>query len=173
MKEGLIHLYHGEGKGKTTAAIGIAVRAAGNGLKVLFVQFMKGNETGELNVLGRVSGVTVFRSNKNLGFVSKMSEEEKQQLTDIHNEILGKVILVAEEYDMIVLDEVTYPCSYELINVDLLRQFIEKKPPQTELILTGRNPVQFMIDKADYITNMTCEKHPYESGITARKGIEF
>lgn len=172
----MIQVYCGDGKGKTTAAIGQLVRAAGNGWKVCFSQFMKGNDTGELEVLRRLSEVTIYRSDKNFGFYSRMTDEQKKELTDIHNQILNKLLQAVEQDEcrMIVLDEVTYPVTWGLLSDDRLKQLLKlAQTKDVEVVITGRNPADFMLETADYITEMKAVRHPYEKGVTARKGIEY
>lgn len=171
----MIHVYHGDGKGKTTAAIGLSIRAAGAGKRVVFAQFLKGSDTSELNVLKQVNEITILRNQKDLGFVFQMSEEQKKMLIEMHDETLNSVIRLIQnqEADMVVLDEITYVYNDRLINTDKLEQLIEQIPKTCELILTGRDPDAFFLNHADYITQMVCERHPYERKIPARKGIEF
>lgn len=175
----MIQLYTGDGKGKTTAAVGQAVRAAGDGYKVIFSQFMKGNDTGELHALGQLSNVEIIRSSRNFGFYSTLSDEEKSQLTAVHNEILHRLIGCAERKEafMIVMDEVTYPVRWGLIDVEGLKKLLvlagEKEKGAPEIILTGRDAADFLVNSADYITEMNCVRHPYENGIPARHGIEY
>lgn len=175
----MIQLYTGDGKGKTTAAIGQAVRAAGDGYKVIFSQFMKGNDSGELHALEQLQGVEIMRSSRNFGFYSTLSDEDKSQLTAVHNEILDRLIACAdrEEVFMIVMDEVTYPVKWGLIDIQRLKRLLalagEKGKNAPELILTGRDAADFIVNAADYITEMKCIRHPYEKGIPARHGIEY
>lgn len=171
----MIQLYTGEGKGKTTAAAGQALRAAGSGNRVIFAQFMKGNDTGELHSFEKIAGIRVLRSSKNFGFYSKMSAEDKEELTKIHNEILDELLKAAEEKscEMIILDEVTYPVNWGLLDIDRLKKLFDFSDFSHELVMTGREPAGFLKDSADYITEMKCVRHPFEKGITARKGIEF
>ena len=107
----MIQLYHGEGKGKTTAAVGGAIRAAGAGMQVVFGQFMKGNETAELAELKKIPNIDILRSDENFGFYFQMTEEQKKRLTDIHNQILEKMRQLAEQgkCDFLVMDELTFP----------------------------------------------------------------
>lgn len=175
----MIHLYTGEGKGKTTAAIGLSVRAVGRGLSVCFSQFMKGNDTGELYVLKNLPGVEILRSSKNFGFYSSMSEADKEELTKIHNHILDSLLEKAcsGTCQLIVMDELTYPVRWGLLNREKLDALLalgkEGDFRSTELVITGRNAEDFLKDAADYITQMECVRHPYERGIMAREGIEF
>lgn len=171
----MIHLYTGEGKGKTTAAIGQTIRAAGSGYRVVFAQFMKGNDSGELSILQELNGVTIVRSPKQFGFYDTLTGEQKQELTDIHNMILDELLAAVKNKhcEMIVLDEITYPVTWELIDIDKLKCLLTSAENGPELVLTGRNAEDFLIESADYITEMKCLRHPYEKGISARKGIEF
>lgn len=178
----MIQLYTGDGKGKTTAAVGQAVRAAGDGYRVIFSQFMKGNDTGELHALEQLPNVEIIRSDRSFGFYSTLSDEEKSQLTDVHNEILSRLLVCAErgEAFMIVMDEITYPVKWGLIDIVSLKRFLalagkrgEQGKNLPELILTGRDAADFIVNSADYITEMRCIRHPYEKGISARHGIEY
>lgn len=171
----MIQLYTGEGKGKTTAAIGQAVRAAGHGHHVIFAQFMKGNDTGELAVLNRIEEIRVIRSKKQFGFYHTLSEKEKEELTIIHNEILDELLKAAGEGNcrMIVLDEVTYPVNWGLLDALKLKKLLAFSDETKELVLTGRSPAEFLTESADYLTEMKCIRHPYEKGIMAREGIEI
>lgn len=171
----MLQVYMGDGKGKTTAAVGLAVRAAGQDMRVLFVQFMKGGASGEVSVLQKLPQVTVLRSEIDFPFFSKMTKLQKQQQTHIHNEMLQSVTEAAamHRYDMIILDEITYPCQYALIDAMRVKQLITTVCDTIEVVCTGREPQQWMLDKADYITCMQAVRHPYERGVTARKGIEY
>lgn len=176
MEKGLVHLYTGDGKGKTTAAVGLAVRAAGAGKKVLFVQFMKGRDTGELHSLAQIGGIRVLRSSRDFGFYRSMSEEQKRQLTQIHNGLLMEVLSCIREgaADMVVLDEVTYPVKWRLLDEALLREILAGEGGVLpEIVCTGRDAAAFLLERADYVTEMKCIRHPYEKGIAAREGVEF
>lgn len=175
----MIHLYTGEGKGKTTAAAGLCIRAAGQGFRVCFAQFMKGNDTGELHVLRNLPNVTILRSENNFGFYGSMSEADKVELTEIHNRILDRLLADAESgtWHMIVMDEVTYPVKWGLMDEKKLRRLLEfgkeDRDHEVEIVLTGRDAGEFLEDSADYITRLECVRHPYDRGVKARKGIEF
>lgn len=170
---GLTHLYCGDGKGKTTTAIGLAVRAAGSGMRVAFVQFMKGSETSEINMLKCLPNICVFRSSVDFGFFSTMSVEEKIHLTNIHNSLMDEALEYLGTEGMLVLDEITHAINFDLINGEKLRNFIEKKPQRIELVMTGRNPEEYLMEQADYVSEIKKIKHPFDRGITARKGIEL
>lgn len=173
----MIQIYCGEGKGKTTAAIGGSIRAAGAGMQVLFTQFMKGNETSELSVLEKVSNIEILRSKKEFGFYGQMTEQDKKELTDIHNKILNRIEKFVQENQsqttFIVLDELTYAYQWNLIHQERLIHFLKKSKENNEIVITGRKPEKEMVELADYISNIVCQKHPFERGIHARKGIEF
>lgn len=175
MEKGMIQVYCGNGKGKTTAAIGLAIRAVGRGKKVIFAQFLKGTKTGELEVLKQLSNVTVIRNPKELGFLSRMNDLEKREVTEFHNQTLEKIqkILLEEMIDLLVLDELTYPYIWNLIDKEKVEALILQKPEKLEIVITGREPDSFFLEHADYITDMQCIRHPYQKGIKAREGIEY
>ncbi len=174
-KNGLIHLYTGDGKGKTTAAIGLAVRAAGAGEKVVFAQFMKGQKTSELPSLINLDNIRVIRNEKNLGWFKDADAEKKNEFRRMHNEALDEItnIILANNCDVLVLDEVTYPVNYEIINIEKLLSILDMKEGRPEIIMTGRNASEELRKRADYITEMKCIEHPYSKGVPARKGIEY
>lgn len=176
----MIQLYTGDGKGKTTAAIGLAVRAAGRDFRVYFAQFMKGNDTGELYSLRKLPNVKILRSEKNFGFYSSMSDADKRELTEIHNKILNDLIRAVESgcCDLLVMDEITYPVNWNLLDREKLERLLElcgcgDADRQPEIVMTGRNAPDFLWKRADYITEMQSRRHPYDRGIQARRGIEF
>ncbi len=171
----MIQVYCGNGKGKTTAAIGLVIRAVGRGKKVIFAQFLKGTKTGELEVLKQLSNVTVIRNPKELGFLSRMNDLEKREVTEFHNQTLEKIqkILLEEMIDLLVLDELTYPYIWNLIDKEKVEALILQKPEKLEIVITGREPDSFFLEHADYITDMQCIRHPYQKGIKAREGIEY
>ncbi len=175
MQNGLMHLYLGDGKGKTTAAVGLAVRAAGTGEKILFAQFMKGGKTGELESLRKLENIRVLRSEKEFPFYEQMTQEQKKEQTEIHTWILDEVIASAQsgEAGLIVLDEVTYPFRWGLMDCERLKTFLQWAKGKIEVVCTGRNPDGFLLDCADYITEMKKIRHPYDKGIDAREGIEY
>jgi cob(I)alamin adenosyltransferase len=173
-EKGLIHIYCGDGKGKTTAAVGLSVRAAGSGRKVLFLQFLKGQESSELAMLGRL-GITVMRSLPDMGFTWTMDESQKKLCTEHHSRCLREAYSLAQrgEVGMLVLDELLAAYHTGLIDRELVKKVILEKPYDLELVMTGRDPEPFMIDAADYVSVIQKQKHPYEKGISARYGIEW
>lgn len=175
MERGLIHVYCGDGKGKTTAAIGLAVRAAGAGKQVIFAQFFKGDPTGELKSLEKLPGIRVFRNPENLGFFKNMTLQQKERAACMHTETMEKVFLTMEQepIDMVILDEITYPYEYGIIDKALVERLVLQKPESLELILTGRNPAALFLEAADYITEMKKIRHPFDKNIGAREGVEY
>ena len=171
MSTGLIHLYCGDGKGKTTAAMGLALRAAGRGLRVVIVQFLKSGDSGELNILRTLPNVTVLSGKGSTKFSFQMNEEEKLAAKALHEAHLREAL--ALPFDLLVLDEAASAYATGLLDTALLEEAIHHRPPNTELVLTGRNPAALLLEAADYITEMKCCKHPFERGIAAREGIEF
>ncbi len=172
---GYMHLYTGDGKGKTTAAVGLTIRAAGSGAKVLFCQFLKGGETGEEQILSSLANVSVCRREKPLPFLWDMTGEEKEEVRDWNDQTLAviKDAVQNKQYDMIVLDEITYPCTFGLIKESELKELLGKALGQVEMICTGREAPVWMLEMADYVTEMKAVKHPYDKGVAARKGVEF
>ena len=208
----MIQVYHGDGKGKTTAAIGLAVRFSGAGKKVLFCQFMKGNISSEIGVLQKLENLEVELIGKNFGFYKDMTEQDKEEITKCHNHILEKVLgvllnaksagqepadqepAIQEVADqepetqelqdqcqdgpvlLVVLDELTSAYRYGLLDRGLVSKIIlaaSENRQIIELVITGRDPDSFFLEHADYITEMKIQRHPYEKGILARKGIEW
>ena len=167
----MIHIYCGDGKGKTTAAIGLAVRMAGYGKKVLFVQFMKSSHTGELKILAAEENIKVVRCDKHYGFFNSMNEADKENIIQSHNANLKYIESNMSDFDMLVLDEVFSAYNYGLLDKELLCGIVDNYTG--ELVLTGRDPHEWFTERADYITEMKKVKHPYDKGITAREGIEF
>ena len=175
LKNGLIIVFTGNGKGKTTAAMGQALRAVGQGLKVLMLQFIKGTwEYGELESIKRLDPDLVIRP-LGKGFVrsqSKLDDNEaieniNQSWEQAENEIFS------DKYDMVILDEINYVIDFDLLPVDKMLTLLEKKPNRLHIILTGRNAHEKVIQRADLVTEMVEIKHQYSKGIKAQKGIEF
>lgn len=177
----MIHLYSGEGKGKTSIAVGMSVRFAGAGGRVIFAQFMKGNESSELNILRQLDNVKVLKVEKEFGFYNKMTEQDKSEITGLHNEILGEIAETIEQIKeknacpqlLIVLDEITYPCRWKLIDEAAFKDLLKDLPECVEVVMTGRDPHDYMIESSDYWSDVEMKRHPFEKGIAARKGVEF
>lgn len=172
MKKGYIHVYTGPGKGKTTAALGLGIRAAGAGMKVHMVQFMKGRRYSEIDTIEYIKNFTISQHGRD-EFVSK----EKPDQIDIDLAQKGfkftKEIVNNGNYDVIILDELNVAVDYNLISLKDVINLLEKKPEKLELILTGRNAHPEIVRNADLVTEMLEIKHPYQQGVTGRKGIDF
>lgn len=173
LQRGLVQVYTGDGKGKTTAALGLALRAAGQGLNVYIIQFMKGwAHYGELTALEHQPNI-ILRQFGRPDFVDK----EKPKPIDIQlaRKALrhAQEIVASERYDLVILDEVNVALDYGLIDLDEVIALIENKPRKVELVLTGRYAHPRLIELADLVTEMVEVKHPYRQGMEGRRGIEF
>ena len=171
---GLIHIYCGEGKGKTSAALGLALRAAGAGMKVLFVQFLKDGSSSEIALLEKL-GIETACCPHIRKFVFQMTEEERLQAGEEYSRLLSAALRRCREEDfgLLVLDEVIPACNMGMVSEAALADFLRSKPPELELALTGREASPALLELADYVTEMKKHKHPYDRGLQARKGIEF
>lgn len=169
-RAGLVHLYCGEGKGKTTAAMGLALRALGRSLSVVVLQFCKDGRSGEVRPLVRL-GATMLAGNPDGRFVAQLTEAKRMLLRTRQDELLRKACSL--DADLLVLDEACFAARQDLVDQRLLKSAVVERPPHREVVITGRDPLPWMLDAADYITEMRCVRHPYEQGVTARKGIEL
>lgn len=174
-RNGLIHIYEGDGKGKTTAAVGLSIRFAGNGGKVVFTQFLKRNDSGELCILEQIENICLLRCEKSFGFTFRMTPQERVEAAAYYNAHLKKVLTraVEQQVGLLVLDEVLDADNSHMISHEVLLTFLKEKPQEMEVVLTGRNPAEELIELADYVTYMEKRKHPYDKGIGARAGIEL
>lgn len=159
----MIHVYHGDGKGKTTAAMGLALRMLAAGRRVVVVQFLKDGESGEARLLAEHFGVPVFAGKVSDKFTWSMSSEELAATCELHDGNLASALAELEgaQEGLLVLDEA------------LVDRALDMSARGVEVALTGRAPSRKIVEKADYITEMRCEKHPYEQGICAREGVEY
>lgn len=175
--QGLVIVHTGDGKGKTTAAIGLAVRAFGTGLKILVLQFIKGiKKSGEIftiEELKKISSLGKIEIRQcGLGFTNQgdMEEHKKSAESAINS---AREEILSGEWDLIILDEINYAVKFGLIEVEKVLDLIKIRPPELHLVLTGRNAHEKIIDAADLVTEMKLIKHPFQKGITAQSGIEF
>jgi cob(I)alamin adenosyltransferase len=170
--KGLVHLYTGTGKGKTTAALGLAMRALGNGWKVCMVQFMKGGEYGEIESFKQLENFKIQKLGTT-GFVDR----KKPSARDIEEAKKGLVAareaIGSDKYDLVILDEIVCALDFGLLELPPIVDLIKNKPDRVELVLTGRGAPQALVDLCDYVTEMREAKHPYQRGVAARKGIEY
>jgi len=173
LEKGLVQIYTGDGKGKTSAAFGLALRAAGRGLKVYIIQFIKGGfDYGELYVVDKVQGITLKAFGRGKFVLAKPPEKEDVKLAQEALQLAEKV-LESAEYDVVILDEINVALSLQLVELDRVMQLIKSKPEHVELVLTGRGASKEIIQLADLVTEMKEIKHPYGRGVPARKGIEY
>ena len=169
----MIHIYCGDGKGKTTAALGLICRHVGAGGSAVLAQFLKSLPTGELATLEKL-GVPVFRNELPHGFSPNMSEEMQKKVREMHNRTLAEVTqrTRANTCSLLVLDELCAALSLGLIDREAVLSLLDDHG-NAELVITGRDPEEALLARADYITEMKLVKHPYEKGVMARKGIEY
>ncbi len=175
MKRGLVIVHTGNGKGKTTAAMGLALRAIGQGLKVLMLQFIKGSwKYGELKSIKRL-GPDFIIQQLGKGFICSNSELDDNEIKEniCSSWELARKEILSDKHDMVILDEINYVVSYGLLTVEEVLTLLDEKPERLHLIMTGRDAHNKIIERADLVTEMKETKHPYSKGVKAQKGIEF
>ncbi len=172
MARGLVHIYCGDGKGKTTASIGLSLRAAGAGLRVLYVQFFKDGSSSEFRLLEQ-AGVTFLRPAKKFGFYRTLTPQQREEARAFYTEHFRTAAAMAGDFDLLVLDEAMSACRTGVVPEEEVLAFLQSRPERLEVVLTGRDPSQALFDAADYVTEMCKRKHPFDRGIPARRGIEF
>ncbi len=173
VRRGLIQVYTGDGKGKTTASVGLAVRAAGSGMRVAFIQFVKGGaRSGELAMLERL-GVRVERpAERSTGLLGAGIHDADHAAADAAW-ALAKDVLAGGDYDLVIMDELNIALRYGLVNTDDVLAVLDARSPATEVVITGRGAPEEIIERADLVTEMVLVKHPFDTGVPARKGIEY
>jgi len=172
-RHGLVQIYTGDGKGKTTAALGLAMRASGHGLRVYIVQFMKGWPFyGELEAVEHLPGVTLRQFGRP-DFVNKADPDPRDIRGAEQALEHARQVLTAGEHDIVILDEVNVALDFRLIKLADVLALLDQRPPHVELVLTGRCAPTALIARADLVSEVLAIKHPYTDGIQAREGIEF
>lgn len=174
-RTGLMHLYYGNGKGKTTAALGLALRASGHRQAVVIVQFLKSQTSGELRQLATLPEVLVLRGSGSSKFAFAMNEEEKAQTRQVHDDNLRTAwdLVSQGACDLLILDEALDAYQLGLLDEDLFKKVIFERPEHLELVITGHKPTAWVSQAADYVTEIVKHKHPYDGGVAGREGIEY
>lgn len=177
---GLFHIYTGDGKGKTSAATGLAVRFAGSGGRVLYTQFLKRTDSGELNILKQLDQIDLMLCGKCFGFTFRMTEAVKKEAAQYYTEHFLRVTDQIRKncgtqsaYGMLVLDELAAAYAAQVIDRTVVLSFLQNRPKELEIVVTGRGAAPELLELADYISEIQKKKHPYDKGISARKGIEL
>jgi cob(I)alamin adenosyltransferase len=172
LEKGLVHVYTGKGKGKTTAAIGLGVRAAGDNLNVYMIQFMKGRRYSEIDALEKIPNFTVVQFGRDK-FVSKSNPEQID--IDLAREGFrhAKEIVEKGEHDLVILDEINVAVDFNLIPLEDVLGLIREKPEKVELVFTGRYAPKEIVKEADVVSEILEIKHPYSKGVKSRKGIDW
>lgn len=173
----MIQIYCGDGKGKTTAAVGLAVRAAGHKIPVVFAQFLKADGSGETAILKELPQVTVMHPDVFHGFTKDMDRQQKEEVEACYADFFKQIKEHIQKADgsgiVVILDEVLHACNHKLLSETSLCGLLDSSPPSAEIVLTGREPSEALRSRADYISEIQKLRHPYDRGIGARKGIEF
>lgn len=176
----MLQIYYGDGKGKTTACVGLSVRAAGEGIPVLFTQFLKDGTSNELDVLKNIDNITVYDNYCFEGFIFQKSDSEKREVSiqyeksikDIEAWINNLPTTTKVVSALVVMDEVMHCINMGLLDEKSMMQFFEDYKDKVEFVLSGGEPSENMREIADYITCVKKDKHPFDKGVASRKGIE-
>ncbi|MGL5977991.1 MAG: cob(I)yrinic acid a,c-diamide adenosyltransferase [Erysipelotrichaceae bacterium] len=171
--DGLIHLYCGFGKGKSTAAFGLVARHSFYGKKILVTQFLKNFKSGEVQYFSKDPNVTIIKTARVEGFFPFMDPELQTQTKQKEMALFQEVIAAAPAYSLLILDELIDAINLDIIPLDTVVTFLKNKPTHLEVVLTGRNPDDSLVALADYYTQFDALKHPFEQGIAARESIEY
>jgi len=172
LEKGLVQVYTGNGKGKTTASLGLALRAIGRGMKVYMIQFMKNAKYGEILTAEKLSNLKIVQYGRNC-FVNK-EKPEKIDIELAHDGLKhAKQIIMGGEYDLVILDEINVALNFKLISLEDVLDLIRNKPAHVELVLTGRYADKKIVEIADLVTEMLDIKHPFREGVQIREGIDY
>jgi len=173
LSRGLVQVYTGDGKGKTTCALGLALRAVGQGFKVYMVQFMKGRETGESRAAARLAPEMTLRYFGRPGLVNLRAPDPEDLALVREAWNLARKVIAAGEHDLVILDEINLVLTYHLVPLDEALEVLHQRPPGVEVVLTGRQAPPELVSLADLVTEMRPVKHYYEAGVKSRRGIEW
>ena len=169
----MIHLYTGDGKGKTTAAMGLALRALGRGKRVVCAQFLKGGKSGEILALEKLEGFTRVPTPAQVKFVFQMTKEEKADCAKDCARMLFEAVKDAGDADVLVLDEICAALTLGMLAQREVLEALDALSARAEIVLTGRDAPAWLSARADYISEIRAVRHPYAQGVPAREGIEF
>jgi cob(I)alamin adenosyltransferase len=173
---GLVHIYTGDGKGKTTAAVGLGLRAWGRGRRVLMIQFLKGRDSGEILAIERLTpGFEVYRNKTAVQFIRRMNPEELEACrAEVRAGLqYARTASQSDRWDVLILDEMMAAIAAGFVSAREVADLIQNKAEGLELILTGRNAPEELLRLADYVSRIAAEKHPFNRGVRARPGIEY
>lgn len=175
MGKGLIHIYCGEGKGKTTASLGLIMRASGAGYKIVLMQCFKGGDSSEIKTLEHIRGIEIIHADLPGKYTWELTSMEKEKVIKMHTDMFRKAVAKIDnnKKTLLVLDEMVGATTYGYIDKEIVTNFLKSKPENVEVVITGRNPLPEFVDMADYVSRIDKIKHPYDKGIEARKGIEY
>ena len=169
----MIHLYCGDGKGKTTAAMGLALRAAGHGENVVVAQFLKAGQSGERAALAALPAVELLPVPEHMKFTFRMTEAERTDEAERERALLEEAFRRASRSRVLVLDELCAALSTGMVELSRVLELLDSCPPELEVVLTGRDPAPELLERADYITEMVKRRHPFDRGVSARVGVEW
>jgi len=173
LSKGMVQVYTGDGKGKTTCALGLALRAVGQGFRVFMIQFLKGRETGEAQAAARLSPEMTLRYFGRHGLVNLRSPAPEDLALVEEAWDLARKVLAAGEHDLVILDEINLVLTHGLIPLDEALEVLRQRPPRVEVVLTGRQAPEELVALADLVTEMRPVKHYYQAGVKSRRGIEW
>ncbi len=173
LSKGLIQVYTGDGKGKTTCALGLALRAAGQGFRVYIIQFMKGRQTGEACAAARLAPEVTLRYFGRPGLVNLRAPAPEDLALVREGWDLARQVLAAGEHDLVILDEINLALTHGLIPLEEALEVLRRRPAGVEVVLTGRRAPAEVVEMADLVTEMRPVKHYYQAGVKARRGIEW
>lgn len=168
--KGLVHIYTGDGKGKTTAALGLALRAAGHNMKVVFIQFLKGQLCGEHFFVSKYHPFDIIQISS--GDIFTKSQEQLRQEAQ-QTLVVARQEILSGKYDLVILDEIFAAINQGFITIHQVLELLDEKPSSTELVMTGRKAPPEIVQRADLVTEMLMIKHPFTEGFSARRGIEY
>lgn len=175
MSKGCIHIYTGDGKGKTTACVGLSIRCSGAGKRVIFTQFLKDNTSSEISVLANLPNIEFLPNDRTFGFTFLMTPQEKEDAAQYYRKHFQQAVqrAIDSNADLLVLDEIISVYNENLVDREAVCDFLKHKAPHLEVVLSGRDPAQELLELADYVSEVKKIKHPFDAGMQARKGIEY